>query len=55
MCFKINVLPWKIINYDTPDLRNKTQGSKGEKVIELENLVSICDINKKRVKANLFL
>lgn len=51
----MNVLPQKIINYYTPDLHNKTQGSKGEKVIELENAVSICDIDNKCVKANLFL
>lgn len=37
----MNVLPQKIINYYTPDLHNKTQGSKGEKVIELENLVFV--------------
>lgn len=51
----MNVLPQKIINYYTPDFHNKTQGSKGGKVIGLENLISICDISNKRVKANLFL
>lgn len=55
VCFKMNVLPQKIINYHTPDFHNKTQGSKGGKVIGLENLISICDISNKRVKGNLFL
>lgn len=52
---KMNALPLKIINYYTPDLCNKTQGSTGGKVTDLENLVTICDISNKCVKANLFL
>lgn len=38
VCFKKNVLPGKIINYYIPDLHNKTQASKGEKVIRPQYL-----------------
>lgn len=37
----MNVLPQKIINHYTPNLHNKTQGSTGGKVTDLENLVFV--------------
>lgn len=40
-CFKINVLPRKIINHYIPDSHNKTQASKGEKVTDFKTTVFV--------------
>lgn len=60
LCFKINVLPGKIINYYILHLHNKTQASKDEKVIGFETTVFailVTDMTKQICckKMNLYL